>query len=84
MTTYRFTLENGMEYSANAATMKDAIAYGKNKFTCIFSVQVDPTQSDHHSLDTARRKRNPSTTDGRTGRHGKSSCGLTTKNNSTG
>jgi len=43
MITYRFTLENGMEYSADAATMQDAIAYGKNKFTCSFSVQVDPT-----------------------------------------
>ena len=53
MTTYRFTLDNGMEYSANAATMQDAIAYGKNKFTRIFSVQVDPTQSDHWSFDTA-------------------------------
>jgi hypothetical protein len=56
MTTYRFTLDNGIEYSANAATMQDAIAYGKKKFTRIFSVQVDPTQSDHWSLDTASRE----------------------------
>lgn len=59
MTTYRFILENGMEYSANAATMQDAIAYGKNKFTGIFSVQVDPTQSNHWSLDTAPAHEQP-------------------------